>query len=126
MRCALLAHVRGGICFFVFAFVLVSVLLVYVPVFVVVSVSIFVSLLILVFVFESIIVFVSILVFVSVFEFQVVWQKNSMSLDNVRLDMRRGYSSSREGRKHHLTVHRCKYKKTTGANTTENEQKLTG
>ena len=126
MRCALLAHVRGGICFFVFAFVLVSVLLVYVPVFVVVSVSIFVSLLILVFVFESIIVFVSVFVFVSLFEFQVVWQKNSMSLDNVRLDMRRGYSSSREGRKHHLTVHRCKYKKTTGANTTENEQKLTG
>ena len=119
MRCALLAHVRGGICFFVFAFAPVSVL-VFVPVFVFVSVSIFVSVLILVFVFESIIVFMS------VFEFQVVWQKNSMSLDNVRLDMRRGYSSSREGRKHHLTVHRCKYKKTTGANTTENEQKLTG
>ena len=78
------------------------------------------------FVFESIIVFVSILVFVSVFEFQVVWQKNSMSLDNVRLDMRRGYSSSREGRKHHLTVHRCKYKKTTGENTAENVMKLTG
>ena len=125
MRCALLAHVRGGICFFMFAFVFVSVL-VFVPVFVFVSVFIFISVFILVFVFVSIFVFLSVLVFVSVFEFQVVWQKNSMSLDNVRLDMRRGYSSSREGRKHHLTVHRCKYKKTTGANTTENEKKLTG
>ena len=44
---------------------------------------------------------------ISLYLSKVVWQKNSMSLDNVRLDMRRGYSSSREGRKHHLTVHRC-------------------
>lgn len=37
---------------------------------------------------------------------EVVWHKNSMSLENVRLDTRRGYSSSRDNRKHHLNVHR--------------------